>query len=270
LSNSRAKDEGRIHLLPQFASRNLSTARNLIVYLPPGYETGADRYPVLYLQDGQNLFDPATAFGGQDWRADVTADYLIERREIQPPIMVGLYNTGVERISEYTPTGGQRRTGGRADRYAAMLAREVKPYIDATYRTEPGAAHTAVGGSSLGGLVSLAAGLLYPRVFGSVAILSPSVWWDQQSILKMVERYRSPVRPRISMDAGTAEGDAPQQVIAELRMLRDALLARGWREGVDLRYSEVQGAAHNEDAWGARFGTVLEYLFPAAPSVAGA
>lgn len=269
MSHSRAKDEGRIHLLPRFASRNLSTARNLIVYLPPGYEAGADRYPVLYLQDGQNLFDPATAFGGQDWRADVTADHLIRRRAVQPLIMVGLYNTGVERIAEYTPTRDHRRTGGKGDRYAAMLAREVKPYIDAAYRTERGPAHTGVGGSSMGGLVSLAAGLLYPRVFGRVAILSPSVWWDQQSILKMVERYRFPVRPRIWMDAGTAEGDAPEQVIADLRMLGQALLAKGWREGVDLRYSEVQGAGHNEWAWGARFGMVLEYLFPAAPSVAG-
>jgi len=269
LSNSRAGDEGRIHLLPRFASRNLSTARNLIVYLPPGYEAGADRYPVLYLQDGQNLFDPATAFGGQDWRADVTADQMIGRRAIQPLIIVGLYNTGVERISEYTPTRDHRRTGGKGDRYAAMLAREVKPYIDAAYRTERGAAHTGVGGSSMGGLVSLAAGLLYPRVFGRVAILSPSVWWDQQSILKMVERYRFPVRPRIWLDAGTAEGDAPEQVIAESRMLGEALLAKGWREGVDLRYSEVQGAGHNEWAWGARFGMVLEYLFPAAPSAAG-
>jgi predicted alpha/beta superfamily hydrolase len=263
LSHSRAKDEGRIHLLPRFASRNLSTARTLIVYLPPGYEAGADRYPVLYLQDGQNLFDPATAFAGQDWRADVTADHLIRRRLIEPLIMVGLYNTGFERIAEYTPTRDQRQNGGKGDRYAAMLAREVKPYIDAAYRTRRGAAHTGVGGSSLGGLVSLGAGLLYPRVFGRIAILSPSVWWDQQSILKMVERYQFPVRPRIWMDAGTAEGDAPEQVIAELRMLRQALLAKGWREDLDLRYSEAHGAGHNEWAWGARFGMVLEYLFPA-------
>jgi predicted alpha/beta superfamily hydrolase len=262
LSDRRAKDEGRIHLLPRFASRNLSTARKLIVYLPPGYEAGADRYPVLYLQDGQNLFDPATAFAGQDWHADVTADHLIGRRAIEPLIMVGLYNTGLERISEYTPTRDERRHGGKGGRYAAMLAREVKPYIDAAYRTKRGAAHTGVGGSSLGGLVSLAAGLLYPRVFGRVAILSPSVWWDEQSILRMVDGYRFPVRPRIWMDAGTAEGDAPEQVIEELRMLRQALLAKGWREGVDLQSWEAQGAAHNEEAWAARFGMVLEYLFP--------
>lgn len=261
----RAKDEGRIRLLPRFASRYLSTSRQLVVYLPPGYETSAARYPVLYLQDGQNLFDPATAFAGQDWRADVTADDLIRRGVIEPTILVGLYNTGVRRISEYTPTRDpHRRKGGKGDRYAMMLAREVKPFIDSAFRTRRSAAHTGVGGSSLGGLVSLEAGLLYPRVFGKLAVLSPSVWWDQQSILKMIEGCRLTARPRIWLDAGTAEGEASEHVIADLRRLRDALVERGWREGADLRYWEVPGAGHDESAWAARFGLVLEYLFPAS------
>jgi predicted alpha/beta superfamily hydrolase len=261
----RAKDEGRIRLLPRFASRYLSTSRELVVYLPPGYDTSQERYPVLYLQDGQNLFDPATAFAGQDWRADVTTDDLIGRGLIEPILIVGLYNIGVRRISEYTPTRDpRRRKGGKGDRYALMLAREVKPLIDSTFRTRRPAAHTGVGGSSLGGLVSLEAGLLYPRVFGKLAVLSPSVWWDQQSILKMVEDYRLPARPRIWLDAGTAEGDAPEQVIADLRKLRCALLLKGWREGADLKYWEVPGAGHHESAWAARFGAVLQYLFPAS------
>ena len=261
----RAKDEGRIHLLPRFVSRYLSTGRELAVYLPPGYDRSQARYPVLYLQDGQNLFDPATAFAGQDWRADVTADDLIRSGRIEPLIIVGLYNTGVRRVSEYTPTRDpQRRKGGKGDRYAMMLAREVKPFIDSTFRTRRPAAHTGVGGSSLGGLVSLEAALLYPRVFGKAAVLSPSVWWDHQAILKMVEDYRSPARPRIWLDAGTAEGDAPEQVIADLRKLHCALIGKGWREGVDLRYWEVPGAGHNEQSWAARFGAVVEYLFPAS------
>ena len=114
-----------------FPSRYLSTPRDLIVYLPPGYEESDARYPVLYLQDGQNLFDAATAFAGNEWRADITADDLIRRGCIEPLILVGLYNTGVRRISEYTPTRDRRlRKGGKADRYAQMLAREVKPFID--------------------------------------------------------------------------------------------------------------------------------------------
>jgi predicted alpha/beta superfamily hydrolase len=119
--------------------------------------------------------------------------------------------------------------------------------------------HTGVGGSSLGGLVSLEAGLLYPRVFGKLAVLSPSVWWDGRSILEMVRHRRPGPRPRIWLDAGMEEGEG---VIADLRTLRDCLLEQGWREGDDLSYHEVPGGGHNEHAWGARFGAVLRFLFP--------
>ncbi len=147
---------------------------------------------MLYLQDGQNLFDPHTAFGGQDWRADVTADDLIRRGVIDPLILVGIYNAGVRRISEYTPTKDpRRRKGGKGDRYAKMMAQELKPFIDREYRTRRSAAFSGVGGSSLGALVSLETGLLYPRIFGRLAILSPSVWWDNRSILEMVRAYKS-------------------------------------------------------------------------------
>lgn len=238
-----------------------------MVYLPPGYDTFSLPCPVLYLQDGQNLFDPATAFLGQDWQADLTADRLILSGTIEPVILVGVYNTGVRRVSEYTPTRDpRRRKGGKGDRYAQMLARELKPFIDRTYRTKREAGQTGVGGSSLGGLVSLEAGLLYPRVFGKLAVISPSVWWDGRSMLAMVQAYRSPLRPKIWLDAGTEEGDSPRQIIEDLRLLRNALVAKGWRDGIDLEYREVPGAEHNEHAWGARFGAVLEALFPQAPA----
>jgi predicted alpha/beta superfamily hydrolase len=263
LPDNRAKHQRRIRLHPRFPSRYLSTPRDIVVYLPPGYDTGGDPCPVLYLQDGQNLFDPHTAFGGQDWRADVTADELILRGAIEPLIVVGVYNAGVRRISEYTPTKDpRRRKGGKGDRYAKMMAHELKPFIDREYRTRRSAAQSGVGGSSLGGLVSLETGLLYPRVFGRLAILSPSVWWDNRSILEMVRAYKFEVRPRIWLDTGTEEGDAPEQSIADLKLLRDALVEKGWREGVDMRCSEVPGAPHHERAWGARFGEVLQYLFP--------
>jgi predicted alpha/beta superfamily hydrolase len=259
----RAKHERRIRFHPRFASRYLSTPRDLVVYLPPGYDSGAFRCPVLYLQDGQNLFDPHTAFGGQDWRVDVTADDLILRGTIEPLIVVGVYNAGVRRISEYTPTkDARRRKGGKGERYARMMAHELKPFIDREYRTRRSAAYSGVGGSSLGGLVSLETGLRYPRVFGRLAILSPSVWWDNRSILEMVRAYQFEVRPRIWLDSGTDEGDAPHQTVAELELLRDALIEKGWREGVDLRCSVAHGAGHNEHAWAARFGDVLQYLFP--------
>ena len=179
----RAKDDGRLRLHPKFPSSYLSTPRDVLVYLPPGYESSEVRYPVLYLQDGQNLFDAATAFGGNEWRADWTADEKIRGGTVEPLIMVGLYNTGVRRISEYTPTRDPRlRKGGKAERYAQMMAREVKPFIDHEYRTRKTASDAGVGGSSLGALVSLVAGLSYPRVFGKLALMSPSVWWDEHSI----------------------------------------------------------------------------------------
>ncbi len=264
MPDTRAKDDGRLRLHTRFPTRYLSTPRDIAVYLPPGYDSGEFRCPVMYLQDGQNLFDPATAFGGNDWQADLTADSLIRAGAVQPLILVGVYNTGPRRISEYTPTRDPaRRKGGKGDRYAEMLARELKPFIDATYRTRRDAASTAAGGSSLGALVSLEAGLLFPRVFGNLAILSPSVWWDGRAILEMVNDYRRAARPRIWLDTGTAEGDNPEQVVSDARALRDALAAKGWREGCDLLYREDEGAGHNEHAWGARFGDVLQWLFPA-------
>jgi Putative esterase len=103
-------------------------------------------------------------------------------------------------------------------------------------------------------LAAIEAGLLYPRVFGKVAVMSPSVWWEQRSILEMVRRFRDGARPRLWLDSGTDEGDKPQQVVEEARLLRDALVERGWHEGEDLFYREYAGAGHNERAWRARFG----------------
>ncbi len=258
---ARAKDEGRLRLHPRFPSAFLSTPRHIVVCLPRGYAESTAAYPVFYLQDGQNLFDPSTSFAG-DWQADAAADVLAARGAIEPLLLVGVYNTGLRRISEYTPTRrAADRKGGKGDRYARMLARELKPFIDAQYRTRRGPEHTAVGGSSLGGLASLEAALLYPRVFGKAAVMSPSVWWDQRSIVGMVRRFRAAAPPRLWLDTGTAECDTPQAAVDDARLLRDALIERGWREGVDLRYREFEGAGHNEAAWGARFGEVLQWLF---------
>ena len=215
---------------------------------------------MLYLQDGQNLFDAATAFAGNEWRADMIADDEIRRARVEPLIIVGLYNTGVRRISEYTPTRDRRlRKGGKAERYAQMLAREVKPFIDHTYRTRKSAADAGVGGSSLGALVSLVTGIRYPRVFGKLMLMSPSVWWDEHSILSLIESWTPARAPRIWLDTGTAEGNNPAKVVADAHLMRDALIAKGCQ----FRYQEADGHPHNEWAWSTRFGGALEYLFPA-------
>jgi len=143
-----------------FRSRFLRNQRDLIVYRPPGYDAQRDRrFPVLYLHDGQNLFDGATSFiPGMDWQVGQTADAGISDGTVEPLIIVGMYNTKA-RIREYTPTHVPKLGGGRADRYAKFLIEEVKPYIESEYRTLPEPENTGIGGSSLGGLVSLYLGL---------------------------------------------------------------------------------------------------------------
>jgi predicted alpha/beta superfamily hydrolase len=247
----------------RFASQFLPDTRDLIVYVPPGYDDDeARRYPVLYLHDGQNLFDGATAFvPGQDWHVNATADEMIRRGDIEPLIIVGIYNTGEHRIDEYTPTrdSGQQ-AGGEADMYGRMLVEEVKPFIDATYRTLPDQADTGLGGSSLGGLVTLYLGLLYPEVFGRLAVLSPSVWWDGRVILRVVKMTEPKPRLKIWLDIGTGEG---RKTLLDARALRNELVRAGWVLGDDLEYCEVPDAGHNEAAWASRVGLFLKFLFPA-------
>ncbi len=150
---------GDVRLHEDFHSRFLEHDRSIVVYLPPGYHAdSADRYPVLYLHDGQNIFDRATSFG-EEWHADESAQALIAAGEVAPVIIVGIYNTGEYRVDEYTPTSGEKGRGGRADEYGQMLIEELKPFIDQTYKTLPSAASTALGGSSLGGLLTMHLGL---------------------------------------------------------------------------------------------------------------
>jgi len=177
--------------------------------------------------------------------------------------VVGVYNAGEHRVDEYTPTPRpDRGGGGQADEYGRMLVEELKPFIDATYKTFPEAANTAIGGSSLGGLLTMHLGLRYPTAFGKLAVLSPSVWWDDRVILREVDALAHKLPQRIWLDAGTREGG---DVIADSRRLRDALVDKGWVAGKDLMYFEADGGEHNEHSWAARVGQVLEFLFPPKP-----
>ena len=247
---------------PQFHSNLLEGDRDLVVYLPDCYDSHvSERYPVLYLHDGQNLFDPTTSYVGVDWGVDKTAEVLIAHHLVQPLIVVGIYNTGVRRIDEYTPIRDPKRGGGYADLYGRMLTEEIKPFIDTQYRTLQGPKNTGLGGSSLGGLVSLYLGLQYPEIFGKLAVMSPSVWWNNRAILKFLDECCVP-KPdlKIWLDIGTAEGST---ALPDARLLRKRLLELGWKEGEDLQYYEVRGATHSEGAWADRVGPMLHYLFPA-------
>jgi len=259
---------GDIRYHKNFHSKLLNNDRDIIVYLPPAYETNKNkRFSVFYMQDGQNLFDGATSFiPGQEWKVDETAQSLINAHKIEPLIVVGIYNTGKDRVNEYTAAQDPKyKAGGNADLYGRMLVEELKPFIDQTYRTKPDAAHTGLGGSSLGGLVSLYLGLKYANVFSKLAVISPSVWWADKQIVRFVEQLPKKPSTRIWLDIGTKEGRDPAEAskaVNDARLLNDTLVKKGWRPGKDLQYYEAEGAEHNERAWAARTDQILEFLFP--------
>jgi predicted alpha/beta superfamily hydrolase len=258
---------GRLRLHNDFSSRHLPPHRDLVIYLPPDYDSCAERYPVLYAHDGQNLFDPRTAFAGNPWNLHEALDALICDGQIEPVIIVGIYNAGEKRISEYTPKRDRRGRGGRAGTYGKFLTEEVKPFIDRHYRTRADRENTATGGSSLGGLVSLHLGLANPTIFGKLLVMSPSVWWADRAIIQQVRKIRVKPETRIWLDIGTQEGGSSLQ---DVRQLAAELVDKGWRFGHDLILHEDEGAGHNEEAWGKRVRDALRFLFPrAAPGNQG-
>jgi predicted alpha/beta superfamily hydrolase len=260
---------GDVRHLGRLHCKSLGNARDVWVWLPPGYDAATTRYPVVYFHDGQNVFDTATAFAGVEWQADETLTRLIAAGEIRPVIAVAIANTS-KRIDEYTPVSDPRHVGGgRARDYVMFLARELKPRIDAAFRTLPWREDTALIGSSLGGLVSLYGGLVAWQAFGRIGALSPVFDWSQYDI---EERYAAAPRARMParlwIDMGTAEDSeptAPGQVsrpVLDLRRFRSVLEQRGYALGPRLGYEEVQGAAHDEAAWAARLPRILRFLFP--------
>lgn len=262
---------GNIESHPAFPSKILGNSRDVLVYLPPGYRRARTRrFPVLYLQDGQNVFDAATAFGGVEWRADETAQRLVEQELIDPVIIVAVANAGEARIHEYAPTRGRleegkrKRSKGLLRHYGSFLINELKPFIDARYRTLSGPEYTGLGGSSLGGLATIALGLWYPNVFRRLAVMSPSIWWDDCVLYKMVEDLDEQAKPPLDiwLDTGTNEPGWERA-----RVLRDGLLEKGWRLHDDLHYFEDEGAGHTEAAWAHRFDAALRFLYPPPPPI---
>ena len=259
------QSEGQLRRHEAFDSEFLEHDRDVLVWLPPGYDDGNGRYPVLYMHDGQNLFEPDTAFQkGEHWRLGETAAKLIDSGDIEPLVIVGIYNTGAHRKEEYTPTRDAKLGGGLAGDYGRMIVEELKPLIDRSYRTRPDPGATGIGGSSLGGLVSLYLAFTHPQVFHRVAALSPSVWWNWRAILKTVRQARSKPPLKIWLDMGTAEG---KRGLDDARLLKAALVGLGFAAGGDLHYAEYEGATHSETAWAERVGPMLTWLFPAGSSV---
>lgn len=255
--------ENQIAIHENFGSNHLDESRNVLVYTPPGYGDDPERrYPVLYMHDGQNLVRAEDAFGGVAWAIDETAQQLILAGEIEPVIIVGIYNTPT-RLDEYTHVpairGRMKGQGGKADAYGRMIIEELKPFIDAEYRTRSEREFTGLGGSSLGGLVSMYLGLKRPDVFSRLGVLSPSAWWANNQIIRDVAMIGERLPLRIWLDIGKREGPAIKH---QVRALKEILLANGWTIGADLAYAEIPNARHEESAWAARFGDVLKFLYP--------
>ena len=242
----------------QLLSPELRNFRDLIVALPPSYGEGDRRYPVVYMQDGQNLFDPATSFAG-DWHLrDTLTDLGAHGVEA---IVVGIANVGPNRLYEYSPFRDPRRGGGGGDRYLAFLADTVKPLIDRDFRTLPDRRHTAIAGSSMGGLISLYGLHRRPDLFGAAGALSPSIWFARRSLVRWLGKHAD-LAGRLYLDIGLHE---PAAAVADARAVRDLLLDAGMIPGHDLDYVEDEGGVHNEEAWGRRVSRALPFLLGRAP-----
>lgn len=269
---------GRIERLANFPSRHVD-ARHVDVWLPSDYSP-ARRYQVLYMHDGQMLFDAQTTWNKQAWDVHLTVDRLVREGRMAPTLIVGVWNNGKFRHSEYYPQKflpylepGLREVfvtkalqgAPRADAYLRFLVEELKPAIDARYPTQPGRETTFLMGSSMGALISIYALNEYPQVFGGAAGLSvhwvgtgePNAALPLAAFNYLNERLAAPQGRRLYMDRGTTELDAiygPYQSFID-EVVRD----RGWRAG-SLMSRVFEGTGHNERAWAARLELPLNFM----------
>ena len=251
------RSAGSVVELADFASPELGNHRSLVIYLPPSYgENAAKRYPVLYMHDGQNLFDAATSAFGTEWQVDENVDAAVGAGRMDEVIVVGIDNTA-NRIWEYTPCCDATYGGGGAEVYERFVIDTVKPFVDRQFRTLPGKATTAVMGSSLGGLVSFYLARRNPAVFGKAGCMSSSLWWNDQALTLEVERSTAHVPVAFYLDAGTSNDGLP-----ETTRMAAALAADGYVQGRDLDVVTAQGGSHNEASWAARVAVPLTWLFP--------
>ena len=253
--------------LHEFPSRVFHNNRLLRIWLPPGYglpENSGQHYPVFYLNDGQNLFERAASFAGIEWQVDETADRLIREGVIPPTIFVGIDHAGPERLKEYLPYRSMNpvvlRPKGR--KYPKFLVEEVLPFVSQNYRVAKGPENTALGGSSLGGLISLYVVMGAPGVFGRVLLESPSLWVSNCRILRDARRFRQ-WPEKIFVAVGTREvgrEDKDRQTVENVREL-EHIFRRAGLDDRRLRVEVAEGGTHSEAAWAARFPDALRFLF---------
>jgi enterochelin esterase-like enzyme len=253
--------------LHEFQSRVFRNTRFLRVWLPPNYddaENSGRRYPVLYLNDGQNLFEAASSYAGVEWQVDETADRLIREGAVPPMIIVGIDHAGKDRIREYMPHRSMNpmmlRVQGRY--YPDFLIKEVMPFVGRNYRVAAGPENTGLGGSSLGALIALYTAMVRPGVIGRLLVESPSLWVSHRQTIKESRSVR--IWPEsIYLGVGTAEAGSAERsrsVVDDVRELA-AILRRAVLSEKRLRLVIQDGAGHNEAAWAERFPEALRFLY---------
>ena len=259
-------DAADLQLHP-FKSAIFGNSRMLRIWLPPGYhakENQERHYPVFYLNDGQNLFDPATSFTGIAWQVGQTAEALIRLGKISPLIIVGIDNAQEQRLKEYLPYRSFNPTilRPRGKRYPDFLLNEVMPFLYERFRIARGPENTGLGGSSLGGLIALFTVLDRPGVFGRLLVESPSLFVSNRRILKY-SRYFKQWPDRVYLGIGTKESgreDKDQQFVNDLRELEQIMRKSGLGDD-RLRVWIDEGASHNEGEWAKRYPEALSFLF---------
>lgn len=246
---------GTLKILMGFWSPQLQNRRDILVYLPPSYGRSEQRYPVVYMHDGQNLFDDATSYVGE-WCVDETMEAL--SKQGTEAIVVGIPNQGEHRLDEYSPFRDRLGHGGRGDAYLTFIVRTLKPRIDHDFLTLPGRSHTSIMGSSMGGLISLYAALRYGGTFGAAGVMSPSLWFAKRAIFGSARKALF-IPGRLYMDLGLAEG---LEMVTDARRMRTLLCEKGYRLGDDLLYIEERNGRHTESAWAGRLPAALQFLLP--------
>ncbi|HUC29353.1 MAG TPA: alpha/beta hydrolase-fold protein [Candidatus Acidoferrum sp.] len=253
--------------LHEFRSRIFHNTRFVRVWLPPEYDDAVNagrRYPVLYLNDGQNLFEAAASFTGVEWQVDETADRLIREGAIPPLIIVGLDNAARNRMREYMPHRSLHPMllRGQGSRYPDFLTKEIMPFIARSYRVAPGPENLGLGGSSLGALISLYTAAARPGLIGRLLLESPSLWASNRQMIRSSRDVRNWPQ-RVYLAAGTAEAgreDRNRSVVDDVRELA-AILGRAGLDDKRLRLVIEEGANHHESSWARRFPEALRFLF---------
>lgn len=245
-----------------FAIPQLGRTRRVWLYLPNDYASSTRRYPVLYLQDGQNVFDAATSFAGE-WGVDETLRQLQASGQDATGCIVVAVDNGPNRLDEYSPWNNPTYGGGQGDLYVDFLVQTLKPYIDANYRTLTAREQTGVAGSSMGALIATYAALRYPTVFGKVGAFSPAYWFAHQPLLQYISQHRADPNTRFYFVSGTTESGT---MVPDMMAVRFALQVAGV-PAANLNSNTRTDGQHAEWFWRREFGPGYQWLYaPAAPT----